>query len=52
MGRSDPYVLKLLNLKANTTFYEQELEQTIIDKLQEFLLKVPLLRHFGVCYSL
>jgi len=36
----DPYVLDFLELKANTSFYEQELEQAIIDKLQEFLLEL------------
>lgn len=36
----DPYVLDFLELKANTNFYEQELEQAIIDKLQEFLLEL------------
>lgn len=36
----DPYVLEFLDLKANTTFYERELEQAIIDKLQEFLLEL------------
>lgn len=36
----DPYVLEFLNLKSNTDFYEQELEQGIIDKLQEFLLEL------------
>ena len=36
----DPYVLEFLDLKANTRFYEQELEQAIIDKLQEFLLEL------------
>jgi predicted nuclease of restriction endonuclease-like (RecB) superfamily len=36
----DPYVLDFLDLKSNTTFYEQELEQAIIDKLQEFLLEL------------
>lgn len=36
----DPYVLEFLNLKSNTDFYEQELEQAIIDKLQEFLLEL------------
>ncbi len=35
----DPYVLEFLNLKLNTTFYESELEQALIDKLQEFLLE-------------
>lgn len=36
----DPYVLEFLNLKSITNFYEQELEQAIIDKLQEFLLEL------------
>lgn len=36
----DPYVLEFLELKSNTDFYEQELEQAIIDKLQEFLLEL------------
>jgi predicted nuclease of restriction endonuclease-like (RecB) superfamily len=36
----DPYVLEFLNLKSNTEFYERELEQAIIDKLQEFLLEL------------
>lgn len=36
----DPYVLEFLDLKANTAFYEKELEQAIIDKLQEFLLEL------------
>lgn len=36
----DPYVLDFLELKANTNFYEQELEQAIIDKLQDFLLEL------------
>ncbi|MDB5012000.1 MAG: hypothetical protein JWQ25_202 [Daejeonella sp.] len=36
----DPYVLEFLDLKPNTDFYEQELEQAIIDKLQEFLLEL------------
>lgn len=36
----DPYVLTFLELKPNTQFYEQELEQAIIDKLQEFLLEL------------
>jgi len=35
-----PYVLEFLNLKSNTDFYEKELEQAIIDKLQEFLLEL------------
>lgn len=36
----DPYVLEFLDLKPNTDFYEKELEQAIIDKLQEFLLEL------------
>jgi len=36
----DPYVLEFLDLKANTDFYERELEQALIDKLQEFLLEL------------
>jgi predicted nuclease of restriction endonuclease-like (RecB) superfamily len=36
----DPYVLDFLDLKSNTKFYEQELEQAIIDKLQQFLLEL------------
>jgi len=36
----DPYVLEFLDLKSNTTFYESELEQALIDKLQEFLLEL------------
>jgi predicted nuclease of restriction endonuclease-like (RecB) superfamily len=36
----DPYVLEFLDLKANPHFYEEELEQAIIDKLQEFLLEL------------
>lgn len=36
----DPYVLEFLSLKSNTTFYESELEQSLIDKLQEFLLEL------------
>ncbi|HWW38422.1 PDDEXK nuclease domain-containing protein [Pedobacter sp.] len=36
----DPYVLEFLDLKANPGFYERELEQSIIDKLQEFLLEL------------
>lgn len=36
----DPYVLEFLNLKPNTSFYEKELEQGLIDKLQEFLLEL------------
>lgn len=36
----DPYVLEFLNLKPNIDFYEKELEQALIDKLQEFLLEL------------
>ncbi len=36
----DPYVLEFLDLKANTDYYERELEQALIDKLQEFLLEL------------
>lgn len=36
----DPYVLEFLDLKSNTDFYEKELEQGLIDKLQEFLLEL------------
>lgn len=36
----DPYVLEFLNLKSNTNFYEQELEQAIINQLQAFLLEL------------
>lgn len=36
----DPYVLEFSGLKPNQKFYEQELEQAIIDKLQEFLLEL------------
>lgn len=36
----DPYVLDFLELKSNTKFYEQELEQAIIDKLQDFILEL------------
>lgn len=42
----DPYVLEFLDLKANPGFYEQELEQAIIDKLQDFLLELGK----GFCY--
>jgi predicted nuclease of restriction endonuclease-like (RecB) superfamily len=35
-----PYVLEFLDLKPNTSLYESELEQAIIDKLQEFLLEL------------
>ena len=36
----DPYVLEFLDLNARPRFYEQELEQAIIDKLQEFMLEL------------
>lgn len=36
----DPYVLEFLDLKPNTDFYETELEQAIIDKLEDFLLEL------------
>jgi predicted nuclease of restriction endonuclease-like (RecB) superfamily len=36
----DPYVLEFLNVKPNKKFYEKELEQGLIDKLQEFLLEL------------
>ena len=36
----DPYVLEFLELTPNRKFYEQELEQSLIDKLQEFLLEL------------
>lgn len=36
----DPYVLEFTGLKSNEHFYEQELEQAIIDKLQQFLLEL------------
>lgn len=42
----DPYVLEFLDLKANPGFYEHELEQAIIDKLQDFLLELGK----GFCY--
>lgn len=36
----DPYVLEFLDLEPGSNFYESELEQAIIDKLQEFLLEL------------
>ena len=42
----DPYVLEFLELKAKPGFYEQDLEQAIIDKLQDFLLELGK----GFCY--
>lgn len=42
----DPYVLEFLDLEANPAFYEQELEQAIINQLQDFLLELGK----GFCY--
>ena len=36
----DPYVLEFLNLNPNASFYEREIEQALIDKLQRFLLEL------------
>jgi predicted nuclease of restriction endonuclease-like (RecB) superfamily len=36
----DPYVLEFLALQPNHAFYERELEQSLINKLQEFLLEL------------
>lgn len=36
----DPYVLEFVDLKGNPAFYEKELEQGLIDKLQDFLLEL------------
>lgn len=36
----DPYVLEFLNLNHNTSYYEKEIEQALIDKLQTFLLEL------------
>jgi predicted nuclease of restriction endonuclease-like (RecB) superfamily len=36
----DPYVLEFTGLKQNNKFYEKDLEQAIIDKLQDFLLEL------------
>ncbi|MCL2105674.1 MAG: PDDEXK nuclease domain-containing protein [Oscillospiraceae bacterium] len=36
----DPYVLEFLDLKENPHYYEQELEQAVIDHLQFFLLEL------------
>ena len=36
----DPYVLEFLGLKDNADFRENELEQAIINKLQDFLLEL------------
>ena len=36
----DPYVLDFAGIKPNSSFYESELEQALIDHLQEFLLEL------------
>jgi predicted nuclease of restriction endonuclease-like (RecB) superfamily len=36
----DPYIIEFLDLKENTKYSEDELEQGLIDKLQEFLLEL------------
>ncbi len=36
----DPYVLEFLDLKDNKSFRESDLESTLIDKIQEFLLEL------------
>ncbi len=36
----DPYILEFLQLKENKTYLESELEQSLIDKLNEFLLEL------------
>lgn len=36
----DPYVLEFLGLKANSSFYESDLEQGLINHLQKFLLEL------------
>jgi len=36
----DPYVLDFLGLKQDSSLYEKELEQVLINKLQEFLLEL------------
>jgi len=36
----DPYILEFLDLKENAKYSENELEQGLIDKLQEFLLEL------------
>jgi len=36
----DPYVLEFLDLKERRDYHESELEQSLIDKLQEFLLEL------------
>jgi len=36
----DPYILEFLDLKENTKYSENELEQGLVDKLQDFLLEL------------
>jgi predicted nuclease of restriction endonuclease-like (RecB) superfamily len=36
----DPYVLEFLELNENRNYHESEIEQTIIDKMQSFLLEM------------
>lgn len=36
----DPYILEFLNLKEETAYTENQLEQALIDKLQSFLLEL------------
>jgi predicted nuclease of restriction endonuclease-like (RecB) superfamily len=36
----DPYILEFLDLKENRNYHENELEQALIDKIQEFLLEL------------
>jgi len=36
----DPYILEFLDLQENRNYHESELEQSLIDKLQEFLLEL------------
>ena len=36
----DPYILEFLDLKENRDYLESELEQSLINKLQEFLLEL------------
>ena len=36
----DPYILEFLDLNENRKYHESELEQTLINKLQEFLLEL------------
>lgn len=36
----DPFVLEFTGIKPNSNFYEKDLEQALIDKLQDFLLEL------------